>query len=156
MKRNKLFITLGTVALGVAMVGIANAAPMADAQKAAPADSTRQQTYMTQENWDAMKKAMNIKVDAAQDAADKDANKDSKKNNDSKTQKDQSFTMGPQMMDDETFEQMNEFHKSMPQNMQMGEMQKSMTQQDMQKNMEQHSQAGGGMAKSGSGSMMGR
>lgn len=151
MTKNKLFLTLSTVALGIAMVGVANAATIDNAVKAGPADSARQQVYMTQDNLDAMKKAMNIKVDAAQDSTDQDATKDT--TNDSQNQKDQNLKMGPQMMDDKAFEQMAEQHK---QNLEeMKELHKSMDQQAMQK-MYQNGQAGGTMMKSGNGPMMGK
>ena len=159
MTKNKLFLTLSTVALGIAMVGIANAATIDNAVKTSPADSTRQQVYMTQDNLDAMKKAMNIKVDATQDSTDqnaaKDTGNDNNKSSDSQAPKDQPLKMGPQMMDSKTYEQMTEYHKTMPQGNQMAEVHQSMAPQAMQ-NMPHNGQAGGTMMKSGNGSMMGR
>lgn len=144
MKKNRILLSIATVALGIAMVGVANAGTINDDAKPNPAKSGQHQAYMTQENLDAMYEAMQVTTtgETSQDTENKDTNKDTAKT--TATDNKQSVQMGPQVMNGNGFsdfqKQMTEIHQKNQERMverhqenrqQMSERHNSMPNQSM-------------------------
>lgn len=131
MKKNRILLTVGTVALGIAMVGVANAATIKDEIKSPPAESVQRHIYMNQENTDAMNKAMQVVI-----TEDSNKDTDAKTGTRSLIDKNQQVKMGPRMEEDNDAgnfqKQMIEVHKNNQER--MIELHKSMPHQSMQKN----------------------
>lgn len=160
MIKKKVFLAITTVALSAAMVGAASAGTFDNSRQAAPAKSTQHQVYMTDQDTDAMIKAMDTNQHKVQDFGRK-GNQDTinkKANSDSNVNGNHTGKMGPRVMDEQTFEQlaelhgqnkekMNEIHQDdMPNGSQMAEPHESMSQSNMHQ--------GGEKMKAGKGGRM--
>ncbi|QNB46785.1 hypothetical protein BR63_10980 [Thermanaerosceptrum fracticalcis] len=131
MNKNRIFLTVTTVALGLSLVGIANASTMKAAFVGQPPETVQQRVYMNQNRPQDMFTPKNVDAAAglSQDTTSADSSASSQTTQLSDTNK--PFVMGPEMMQEGTasYQQMLEIHKNNQK--EMAEFHKNMPQHSM-------------------------